>query len=686
MGVTGLLPNLKEIQDSVSLEKYRGKTLAIDTYGWLHRGLISCAQELCEDRPTRKYVTSIMKKVDMLRFFGVEPYFVFDGAALPTKAETANDRRLKREEARKKADEFTRNGNRKLAWKEYMKAACVTSQMAKSLMVEFDAARIKYIVAPYEADPQMVYLEKIGAVDGILSEDSDLLIFGCNRLITKLKDDGSCVEICREEFHRVKSIPYLTKFTQEQLRLVAMLSGCDYTKGVPGVGLKTAFTLVKKYNNLDKILAALRADGKAVPDDFLDEVNKADLAFQFQKVFNPKLQQLTTLCDYPEDINVDFEVLESCCGRTYNNELYQQICNGHIHPNSHEILVSREQSLVAFKSSSVNLGSRTLSQMTAQRSKTTTQVFTSAPKRSVLDLLKVTKTVAPKSPSTPSSVKRPLEAVNTKLSPTSKKMKKICDQENFASPVGKVSRFFGANLQSPKAEVSIKTQPVVSWDSSMLSGDSDFTDEFGSPVAHKSKSLPPNTEAILEELTDNDDIFDDEDSQQGKETTSSSIIEEEKEMEYPKPAEREESAVISDNFDIDEIDDEIEESPVKTKQPSIAESGETPKLTVFRETLRSTYSFTDTNVKTSLSKTSEANVVSQLRAPLRTKDFNAHSQYTSKPTSNKLATSSTIISGSGAEKNMENCHTMANAPVQAQAQTKTHSKQHISLQRFAFRR
>lgn len=57
-----------------------------------------------------------------------------------------------------------------------MKAAYVTSQMAKSIMSELDIMGIKYIVAPYEADPQMVYLEKIGLVDGILSEDSDLLI------------------------------------------------------------------------------------------------------------------------------------------------------------------------------------------------------------------------------------------------------------------------------------------------------------------------------------------------------------------------------------------------------------------------------------------------------------------------------------------------------------------------------
>ena len=195
MGVTGLLQHLKEIQEPSNLAAYRGKALAVDTYGWLHRGLISCAQELCQNQPTRKYVNSVIKKVDMLRHFGVEPYLVFDGAYLPTKAETAKERRIKRDEAQQKADLFLKRGDRKLAWKEFMKAAGVTPEMAKSIMVELDARKVKYVVAPYEADPQMVYLEKIGAVDGILSEDSDLLIFGCQRLITKLNDYGECVVI-----------------------------------------------------------------------------------------------------------------------------------------------------------------------------------------------------------------------------------------------------------------------------------------------------------------------------------------------------------------------------------------------------------------------------------------------------------------------------------------------------------
>ena len=38
------------------------------------------------------------------------------------------------------------------------------------------------IVAPYEADAQLAYLNKCGIAQVIITEDSDLLLFGCERV------------------------------------------------------------------------------------------------------------------------------------------------------------------------------------------------------------------------------------------------------------------------------------------------------------------------------------------------------------------------------------------------------------------------------------------------------------------------------------------------------------------------
>jgi len=50
------------------------------------------------------------------------------------------------------------------------------------------AEQVPYVVAPYEADAQLAYLEKEGIVDGIITEDSDLLVFGCKNVSYEVRD------------------------------------------------------------------------------------------------------------------------------------------------------------------------------------------------------------------------------------------------------------------------------------------------------------------------------------------------------------------------------------------------------------------------------------------------------------------------------------------------------------------
>lgn len=46
MGIQGLLPFLKSIQRPTNVSSYRGGTVAVDAYCWLHKGAFSCAQQI----------------------------------------------------------------------------------------------------------------------------------------------------------------------------------------------------------------------------------------------------------------------------------------------------------------------------------------------------------------------------------------------------------------------------------------------------------------------------------------------------------------------------------------------------------------------------------------------------------------------------------------------------------------
>ena len=50
---------------------------------------------------------------------------------------------------------------------------------------------IEFIVSPYESDSQMAKLVKLGIADVVITEDSDLIIYGVNAIV-KLNQDGDC--------------------------------------------------------------------------------------------------------------------------------------------------------------------------------------------------------------------------------------------------------------------------------------------------------------------------------------------------------------------------------------------------------------------------------------------------------------------------------------------------------------
>lgn len=345
MGVSGLLPALKSIQTPISLEKYKGKRLAIDTYAWLHKGIFSCSLQLVLGHPTRAYIDYVLRKVRMLRHFQIEPYLVFDGDHLPSKAGTEEERRKRRQTYKQRAIDALERHDRREAMGFCQKACDITPEMAKSLIEELKRCKIKYVVAPYEADSQMVYLEKSGLVDGIISEDSDLLVFGCQTLLTKMDDYGSCMEILRANFNKCRNNA-ISRLNQYEIQLTAIISGCDYTKGIPGLGVLKAATLVSRFRSFKRVIMALRFDGKVdVPSTFEADYKRASIAFRYPIVFDPVKKLPVHLNPVPNDVKEPKSYILSCTGNILDVELHQRIASGDLNPFTKELLVPRERSL-----------------------------------------------------------------------------------------------------------------------------------------------------------------------------------------------------------------------------------------------------------------------------------------------------------------------------------------------------
>ncbi|GFS11584.1 exonuclease 1 [Elysia marginata] len=186
MGIQGLLPFLKQIHQPVNISDFKGCTVAVDAYCWLHKGAFSCAEKLAMGEKTEQYVYYCMKYVDNLLRKGLKPILVFDGCHLKSKEDVEKTRRSRRELNRKKAAQFLREGKRSEAKECLQKCVDITPQMALNLMNVCRDRGVDCIVAPYEADAQLAYLNLSGVAQLVVTEDSDLLLFGCEKLLKKL--------------------------------------------------------------------------------------------------------------------------------------------------------------------------------------------------------------------------------------------------------------------------------------------------------------------------------------------------------------------------------------------------------------------------------------------------------------------------------------------------------------------
>lgn len=234
-----------------------------------------------------RFVEFAMNRVRMLQHFGVTPFLVFDGDYLPSKAATEADRANKREDSKKLGLELLNAGKTSQAYLELQKAIDVTPEMAKLLIDELNKTGVQYLVAPYEADAQMVYLERRGLISAIISEDSDLLVFGAKCLLTKLDQYGNCIEVNKNDFCACREIN-LTGWSDAEFRCMAILSGCDYLNSIGNMGLKTAYRMVRKHKTIEKVLRMLQFDGKYhVPKGYLEAFYQAELTFLHQRVYCP---------------------------------------------------------------------------------------------------------------------------------------------------------------------------------------------------------------------------------------------------------------------------------------------------------------------------------------------------------------------------------------------------------------
>ncbi|KAK5646708.1 hypothetical protein RI129_005172 [Pyrocoelia pectoralis] len=107
---------------------------------------------------------------------------------------------------------------------------------------------VPYIVAPMEAEAQCAFLEIINLTDGTITDDSDIWLFGGKTVYKNFFNQQKHVM----EF-RAERIQEHYKLSREQMILLALLVGSDYTIGIQGIGPVTALEVLGAFPHPKKL-------------------------------------------------------------------------------------------------------------------------------------------------------------------------------------------------------------------------------------------------------------------------------------------------------------------------------------------------------------------------------------------------------------------------------------------------
>jgi exonuclease-1 len=219
MGITGLLRNLHpllvpppthhtncnttadntahSIKIRHNIQQFAHKSLAVDASSWLFKSAYTCSELLVESiergvrNPTAesKYTQYMISRCkELLSKAKISTiYLVFDGIRVPLKAETNAERDKRRQVHLEEARRLVAAGRREEARERYNKCVKGTEEMARVVCAEVEkvfgrgeAAKVKCVFSPYEADAQLAKLCVDGICHAVVTEVSSVIVYCIN--------------------------------------------------------------------------------------------------------------------------------------------------------------------------------------------------------------------------------------------------------------------------------------------------------------------------------------------------------------------------------------------------------------------------------------------------------------------------------------------------------------------------
>ena len=233
----------------------RNKTLCVDISIYLYKFKqlvqISGVTGDFEENPQETLLKTIKLMITIFRKYGCELIPVFDGKPPKEKDNTIEERRQSRQNAQSKKqvyqqmlmqrkDTLSENDILELKEKikiEVQKSISITKSDIDAVKELLGEMRVKYIQAEEEADAECVRMVRKNTAWGLISDDTDFIVYGCKRIMRNINLEK---ETC--EFLEPPIIIEWLGVTIDDFKTICVLGGCDYFK------LEKKFNIFKVYD------------------------------------------------------------------------------------------------------------------------------------------------------------------------------------------------------------------------------------------------------------------------------------------------------------------------------------------------------------------------------------------------------------------------------------------------------
>jgi 5'-3' exonuclease len=233
-----------------NLSKYlNNKTVCIDGYMYIYKFCSVYRSDKGElfhgkNDTVTSHIYGLLSFLITLKKLCKNIIFVFEGGSPSIKYAESFERAYKKELAKEAyivgLKDKTKSEKELINLKK--QSFTVTADIISTCKKFLTYLGIDYVIAHSEGERGCADLVKHGFADIVISEDWDVLMFKIPYVIRRIKVRN------RQMYGEFLDIPTRLKelnLTHEQLLIMILAAGCDYTPGIPKIGPVNAYNLVK---------------------------------------------------------------------------------------------------------------------------------------------------------------------------------------------------------------------------------------------------------------------------------------------------------------------------------------------------------------------------------------------------------------------------------------------------------